>query len=143
MNGDDFLAFAGKLAVQHRDPPGARTAVSRAYYGVFHTAKDLLERLGLYIPTQENAHKKLVMYYANSKQPIAQNIAGMLGDLHERRKKADYALSDVRWESLQFAQNSLERTHEIRSLLMSLEQEPNRSAFAQGVTNYLSGGERA
>lgn len=47
MTGDDFIQFAGKIAVlPSSDAAALRTAVSRAYYGAFHLAKELLRDLG-------------------------------------------------------------------------------------------------
>jgi uncharacterized protein (UPF0332 family) len=139
MTGREFLTLAGKLAVmQQLGPAGERSAVSRAYYGVFHLAKELLEDLNIHIPRDENAHKKLVMYFANSRQTEAVSLATMIGDLHERRKRADYTIADTQYEGARFAQSSVERANAISDVLAKLAAEPRRSQLQQGVKAYLS-----
>ena len=51
MDGRGFLTVAEQLVVtQHADEKHFRSAVSRAYYGAFHFARDLLDRLGFPAP---------------------------------------------------------------------------------------------
>ena len=46
MTGDKFISLAGKVASgTQSDEATCRTAVSRAYYGAFHVAKDFLTSL--------------------------------------------------------------------------------------------------
>jgi uncharacterized protein (UPF0332 family) len=139
MTGDDFLTYAGKLAALHgRDPAGARSCVSRAYYGVFNAARELLEENQISIGKSENCHKKLVHYFSGSEDAEAEAFANLIGDLHERRKKADYTLSDSRWESQEFAVRSLERAQTLRSQLATMATEPRRTAVMDGIRKYLT-----
>jgi uncharacterized protein (UPF0332 family) len=65
MNGSDFLHLAIQLG-QSNDEARLRTAVSRAYYGVFHLAKDLLAEFGVQFPATEKQHSKLPHCLINS-----------------------------------------------------------------------------
>ena len=140
MIGDDFIAYAGKIAALHgMDPAGARSCVSRAYYGIFHSASELLASRQIFIPKGENAHKKLVMYFANCKNADAARFASHVGDLHERRKHADYDLDRSRWETHAFAKESLERAIALQTAIKTLAAEPLCTAVMDGIRGYLAG----
>jgi hypothetical protein len=49
MDGSAFIVFASRLAVATASgPAGYRSAVSRAYYGAFHLARELLQEFGFH-----------------------------------------------------------------------------------------------
>jgi uncharacterized protein (UPF0332 family) len=54
----DFLTVAKYLAARGTEGEW-RTAVSRAYYAVFHTARNLMEDLGFVVPRADPAHSYL------------------------------------------------------------------------------------
>jgi uncharacterized protein (UPF0332 family) len=56
MDGNDFIILAGRLAVMPQDEAAHRTAISRAYYGVFHVARSFLLDLGFRPVGNANVH---------------------------------------------------------------------------------------
>lgn len=137
MTGNDFLDFARKAIVMHRgSPPALRSVVSRAYYGVFHLARDFLEGLGFHSPKDENSHRFLLIQLANADDETATDTAALLGDLHERRKRADYHLDDGRYETETFAADALARADRAVRLLETVGTEPLRTKVRKGILSY-------
>ncbi|HEX7380161.1 MAG TPA: hypothetical protein VF278_23775, partial [Pirellulales bacterium] len=62
MSPNDFVSLAVKLSNSAHEAE-LRTAVSRAYYGAFHSARDLLEDCGISFPPKEllgaDVHRKI------------------------------------------------------------------------------------
>src|SRR5688572_427716 len=136
MIGDDFLRLARKMVVTHRAEPAAlRTVVSRAYYAVFH-AKLYLEQLGFAVPRTENAHLFVQVRLLHANQVEASEIGALLANLHERRKRADYDLADVSFETLEFAAEAVHRADRVRGKLDLCEQEPARTQVKDGIDAY-------
>ncbi len=57
MKPEEFIAFAGKVATFDR--AGARSAVSRAYYGAYHAALELLSELGCELSARASHEARL------------------------------------------------------------------------------------
>ena len=95
MEGSDFIALAGKLAVAAAaDEATYRTAISRAYYGAFHIARSFLVELGFQPVGNANVHAFVRHYLAGSGHPEAYLAASELGYLQAARNRADYDLDD-------------------------------------------------
>jgi hypothetical protein len=70
MDGNDFIALAGKLAVAPAAGEATyRTVVSRAYYGAFHLARSFLVELGFVPLGNANVHGFVRHYLNGSKHP--------------------------------------------------------------------------
>ena len=95
MNPTDFIGLAIKLSNSSQEAE-LRTAVSRAYYGAFHSARGLLEECGIDFPPQElfgaDIHRKVRFCLANAGNADAALVAGRLGSLRRQRNMADYDL---------------------------------------------------
>jgi uncharacterized protein (UPF0332 family) len=89
MTGRDFLPLARSLA-RGNDEAEWRTAVSRAYYAAFHTARDLLTDLGFGTPRADTAHEYLYRRLNNCGLAPVQSAARRLHDLRRFRNQADY-----------------------------------------------------
>jgi uncharacterized protein (UPF0332 family) len=112
MNASEFIDLAARLAGQGKS--GARSAVSRSYYGAFHLAMQLLEEYATAPPAHGQAHA-LVQNYLLAVNNTDANEAGLLlSDLHGERLKADYRLSNEKAESLTFAMQGVEAAHAIK-----------------------------
>src|SRR5947209_2642605 len=69
-----------------------RSAVSRAYYAAFHTARDLLRRCGFVVPRADRAHAYLQMRLFNSGHLDVSQAGNHLETLRRARNVADYDL---------------------------------------------------
>jgi uncharacterized protein (UPF0332 family) len=94
MDGQDFL-----LAADHclRGPREAdwRSAVSRAYYAVFHYFRQVLEARGTRLGKAGSAHNNLYLGLFNCGLSGMQPIGRRVGRLGERRADADYDMTFV------------------------------------------------
>lgn len=89
MDGRDFLSLAENWARGSREAEW-RSAVSRAYYGAFHVARDLLRRCRFKVPRADQAHAYLSMRLSNSGHPPVVAAGRSLGTLRQSRNQADY-----------------------------------------------------
>ena len=117
MKPSEFVQIGGKIVAF--GPAGARTAISRAYYGAFHECRATLSRLGIQSPGSGVAHTILPNYFQTAVHPEAIQIGFDLSDLHTYRVQADYSLDAARFEELSVAQNAIVVAVK---LLRSLEQ---------------------
>jgi uncharacterized protein (UPF0332 family) len=69
-----------------------RSAVSRAYYAVFHVAVSFLEKLGFKRTKGPQSHGELPARFNNCGVADGEKIADLLHDLHRQRLLADYDL---------------------------------------------------
>ncbi len=99
ITGHDFIALSSRWAALSSATDGEpvwRTAIGRAYYGAFHVAMGvLLDKLQITLPTardKKNTHAFVQQALNNSGNADAIKAGGLLGDLHEYRKNADYDL---------------------------------------------------
>lgn len=96
MTGEEFISVATRLLASSREGD-LRTAVSRAYYGAFHLARDFVLNCGVVIPSGPEAHKSVRWCLANSGDAELGQCAAWLESLRSARNKADYDLSDNRF----------------------------------------------
>ena len=91
MTGTDFLPVAARLA---NGPTEAdwRTAVGRAYYAVFHVARQLLEDLGFCVPRADRAHAYMWLRLSNSGDVQVERAAADVQLMRKHRNHADYDL---------------------------------------------------
>jgi uncharacterized protein (UPF0332 family) len=68
------------------------SAVSRAYYAAFHTARLLLRQCGFDVPFGDQAHGYLWLRLANSGHPDVVEAGKNLNHLRQKRNWADYDL---------------------------------------------------
>ena len=68
-----------------------RSAVSRAYYGAFCTARNhLRDKESLVIPRGRNVHIWVQDQFQNGRDSVRKDIGATLNRLREARNKADY-----------------------------------------------------
>ncbi len=94
MRWDTYLAFAEEVL---RTPwpvklqeAAARSAVSRAYYAVFHCARQRLEHEGVALPTDGSAHGEVMRAFEQRGDKERRQIANILRELRNDRRDADY-----------------------------------------------------
>ncbi len=133
MNAQDFLSLAGKLvASPDASEAACRTAVSRAYYACFHSAKDYLLELGFRMGRDHIESQRVLMSAGVEKSLRAGQL---LGNLQSVRIRADYDLAqDIGHKT---AKRCVEVAHELLTILAESRQEPLRSTIQAGIETYL------
>jgi hypothetical protein len=106
MDSREFVSFAGRVVALGK--AGARSAISRAYYGAFHTAGELIEELTGESLRSGKAHNLVPQYVMSADHDAGNLAARLLSDLHGHRIKADYELSMEFVEATDFAKTQVE-----------------------------------
>ena len=91
MNGEDFISVAGELADAGTEAHW-RSAISRAYYGAFHVARNALVNRGASIPGDSSAHIDVQNKLIRHKNKDVSNAGSLLANLRTTRNKSDYEL---------------------------------------------------
>lgn len=60
-----FIDLAEQLIANEKNPEGFRSAISRAYYGAFLQAEDLLRRMNVFLVTDKK-HQELLQILADT-----------------------------------------------------------------------------
>jgi uncharacterized protein (UPF0332 family) len=120
MDATEFIQFSGTITKAGK--AGARSSVSRAYYGAFHLALSLLDELGCQIPGNAGAHNLAPECLSCSSNADAKNAARLLSDLHADRIKVDYRPNDARIETVKFAEAAVLRAETIRTSLEAFKK---------------------
>jgi uncharacterized protein (UPF0332 family) len=81
--------LADELAKRPEDS-ALRSALSRAYYYVFHLALERAQGNGFTFLSGEGMHKQLWRNFSGSPEPDCQKLAVIAGRLKEKRERADY-----------------------------------------------------
>jgi len=89
MDARNFLTTADQLA-QGATEADWRSAVSRAYYAVFHVARRLFTTCGFTVPRADRAHSYLWLRLCNSGDAVVQRAGADLNALRRLRNHADY-----------------------------------------------------
>src|SRR5262245_46696533 len=87
-----FLLLAEQLAAAG-GPAECRSAVSRAYYAVYHVGEQLLHRMRFERPKRDY-HVVLQRRFLVSGDAEVIRIGSDLGDFHQERIQADYRMDD-------------------------------------------------
>lgn len=90
MNPEDFLVLAERLAAGP-DEASLRSAISRAYYAIFHMVLDDLGPI-VEIPRDAAGHRILGRCLRNCGLPQAVTLAQTLDTLRDSRNVCDYRL---------------------------------------------------
>lgn len=133
MKPDEFLVLAKRLAHGSTEAEW-RSAVSRAYYAVFHITRDFMERLGFRVPHADRAHKYLSRRLSNSGISSVQQAGFDLDSLRDYRNDADYDLrrpltSVIALSGLRFAD-------QIIQAVAAAQNEPVRSQITDAMKVY-------
>lgn len=95
MDPREFISLAIRLSSSSRESD-LRSAISRAYYGAYHVAGELLEGCGIVFSGKElygaDVHRKVRFCLRESGNHDAAKAGEKLGSLRDERNQADYAL---------------------------------------------------
>src|SRR5688500_14353012 len=101
MDPAEFITLSSKLVAMGR--AGARSAISRAYYGAFHLALEALAEFRVAPAANGRAHNLVPLFLDCADSPHADAAASSLKDLYTKRIAVDYRLSDADVETLEHA----------------------------------------
>lgn len=137
MRGEDFLELA--VSLLDSDSEAAwRSAVSRAYYGAFHTAKELLADAGIALPDSGEAHRKILYCLKESGDEGGTDAGNRLGKLRDERNAADYSLRDRRFREKLAVERQVSLARTLVTMLRGLRAEPVWSRFKGNVRTYAA-----
>lgn len=97
MRGTEYIALSTPLIGM--GTAGIRSATSRAYYGAFHCTLELLLEIGVKVPKNGKSHNHAHSCLQKGTDAETLKASRLLGDLHSRRLKADYTMSDLDCET--------------------------------------------
>jgi len=139
MTPADFHAFAANVAARQSGPAGFRSAVSRAYYGAYHSARELVE-VAMQISCRfgGNEHKGLQRYFLNCQVAEGIQLGQLLENLHQSRREADYELTNLRYETQVQARLCVERASNIMSRVAQCRDPALSARIKAGIENYKS-----
>jgi uncharacterized protein (UPF0332 family) len=133
MMGRDFLVVANQLASGGTEAE-RRSAVSRAYYGAFHVAREFMESLKFRVPRADRAHAYLARRLANCGHLRTQQAGTDLITLRGDRNQADYDLH--RTITAQLAVLHVRLAEQIVQSLDAATQEPVRTQVTDAMKVY-------
>jgi hypothetical protein len=84
-----YFRLAEELA-KRTDDSALRSALSRAYYYVFHLGLQRAQKNGFTFSDSEGTHKQLWRIFKLSPEPDCQKLGEIAGRLKEKRRRADY-----------------------------------------------------
>lgn len=131
--GTDFLDLAEVLAKSGSEDQW-RSAVSRAYYGVFHEARTLFESLGFRVPRADQAHAYLWLRLSNCGDAQVQSAGYEMNRLRQDRNRADY---DIKLTITQpHAVSVTKFGQRLVRILQDATQEPTRTQITDSMKTY-------
>lgn len=142
MKSEDFITVAGQI-VGFRDA-GSRSATSRAYYGVFNLAIDIVcDIAGLDRSRMPRGHTIPEECLQRSTNNDARSAADLIGILRMRRLKADYRIEEPEPDSREYGQYSVLSAKACEQLLNSFRDACRNDAgvleeFAFGIRQVFS-----
>lgn len=101
MIPDEFLVLAVRLSASSGEAE-RRSAVSRAYYAIFHRARLLVEDCGVVCPATAEVHDKLVKCLSNAHDANLTIVGDKLNMSRTARNSADYRLNDQSFSSAKY-----------------------------------------
>lgn len=137
MNGQEFIDLAGSLVANTAvgsQPARSRTAISRAYYGAFHRAVELLAELDVEVPQNHQGHEEAYRKLFQSGIADAREAARLLHDLRGERIAADYKLAKRHSDKLENAKHCVESAADFFSLATQFLTEPNRTLLKSALS---------
>lgn len=97
MDPRDFLKVANKLHASQEEGD-LRTSISRAYYALFLSARDLLEAESLPITRSPQVHQDVPDYLRDSGDQTIEDVGDAIADLRHERNVADYDMHILKFD---------------------------------------------
>ena len=129
MRGRDFIDTAVRLSTGNTEAD-YRTAISRAYYGLFIECRDALLRWG-FVFAPRNSHREVQRHLTFPKNTDVNDIGDLLTFLSARRNSSDYDTTNPRHpQTSAAAADAAARSANGVALLDALDSDPARRAQA-------------
>lgn len=135
MDGKEFLNVAIRLSAS-RHEGDLRSAVSRAYYGAFHTARELVESCGVRLPKAAQAHERLQWCLGQCDEEAALLVHDKLNSLRTDRNLADYDLNASKFRDAQNVRIQLRIAQAIVDGVGHCRLEPTFSRIRETIRPY-------
>jgi uncharacterized protein (UPF0332 family) len=132
MNPRHFLTQAQRLVIMTGEEDW-RSAVSRAYYSVFHVAREFMDSLGFTVPQADRAHAYLWLRLQNCGESALEQLGRDLQDLRRQRNYADYDLKRTYFQS--DAHREVRRAATLIQVLNTVV-EPTRTQVMNAIKDY-------
>jgi uncharacterized protein (UPF0332 family) len=130
MNWRDFLVLGNRLALGTSEAEW-RTAVSRAYYAVFHVTRNLFADLQFVVPRADRAHQYLVYRLSNCGEAVVEQAGRDLETLRRLRNRADYDEAPAFSKSQAIA--AVQLAERIAKVLDTAWQDPARTRMRDAI----------
>ena len=135
MDPREFHSLASKLA-GNGSPVEVRTAISRAYYAVYHVGAEILREMGFRINRSASGHADVRFRLSNSGDTEVIKIGAQLGDLQNKRNEADYDLSKPGAENRKTAQAIVAQAGRMIRILDNCCQGSKRAQIVQAIHSW-------
>lgn len=130
MNPIDFMQTALRLSAG--DEASKRSAISRAYYCVYHLALHVIASCGVRFSKSAPQHEAIARCLQHSGDPAAEDAGRILRTLRVARNDADYDLESVEFSAQARVNYWLDHARDLVSSLSSV----SRDAIRDGVRRY-------
>lgn len=132
MKPVEFLQLAVEL---HRSaqPARLRTAVSRAYYAVYHEVVGFLADLGFRVDKGPGGHGDARNKLFNTNDAELARVASQMTELHRKRIAADYRLDDLDPERRAAVMRIVEEARDLLSVIGACRSEPRRTRIIRAL----------
>ncbi len=144
MTGRELLAFARDILARADAPPVGttanvvyRSAINRAYYGLFTACVELLNRIGFEVNNSSTAHAHVQQALNNARQADAVDASSRLRALSIDRRRADYAPADPHIGTRATAEQCVASAEDALALLEGIAVA-DLGAIASGVLNWAT-----
>ncbi|HEX7375462.1 MAG TPA: hypothetical protein VF278_00040 [Pirellulales bacterium] len=139
MDPRDFISLALRFSASKNEAE-LRSAVSRAYYGAFHVAKQFLVDVGLRWPRKESyaaeIHMKVRHCLSQSRNADALLASDLLWSLRDLRNQADYDLDSPKFKITARATTVVRLAPELVDALQRCRLEPAFSELRDEIRRY-------
>jgi uncharacterized protein (UPF0332 family) len=128
MKADEFISLAEEMLQERPAASRCRSIISRAYYGAFHAAQELIADLRL--ATTHN-HGHLQHDFLHSGSANGHEVGTLLESLHSQRVQADYRLQLKHVETIEVSRDVLMDAKRTVQTIVELREEFRRNPHAQ------------
>ena len=136
MDPRQFQYLASRLAEHGAYPVEFRTAISRAYYAVFHVGLNLLKEMGFDIFQNAYSHEEVYRHFNNSCDKNLVKAAVKINDLRTRRLHADYELDRTSIEEKKNAKMLVQLSERLIETIEKCCNGENREKIIESIQDW-------